>query len=208
MSAMMTVIYDKQTQHVLAARRRVTPGNDALEDVVAEDGLQVAGARFPVPPTGGGTDYGAPVGANQRVVVPRSELAVASLNLDLDVLRRPFRYVSDGTSAAALPLNTDRFRIAVDGVNVIIGHPVLFPFPQQLVFNQDTKFFIQVEGPTPADRRVMTGTLPHGSYNSQSFPLTTDSGMKVPLAASTPTSSYSILVLVEGWSADLRTAQF
>jgi hypothetical protein len=206
MSAMMTVVYDKQTQHVLAARRRVTPANDTLDDLVAEDGLQVAGARFPVV-SGGGADYGAPVNGDERVLVPKSELAVASLNLDLDVLRRPFRYVSDGTSAAALPLTTDRLRIVLDGTGVLIGHPAVFPFAQNLNFARETKLFIQVEGPTPGDRRVMATTMPQGSYHSQTFPLTTDSGMKVPLASSLPTKSYSVLVLLEGWSADLRTAQ-
>jgi hypothetical protein len=207
MSAMMTVIYAKQTQHVLAARRRLTPASDTLADLVTSDGLPVAGARSPVlsnPPL---FNYGALVKGDERLVVPQSELATASLHLNLDVLRRPFRYVSDGTSAAALPLTAQRLRIVLTTTNVVIGSPVMLPVPGHLSFAAETKVLIQVEGPTPAERRVMRSSFPQGSYAEHSFPLTTDSGMAVPLPASTPKKSYALLVLIEGESADLRTAE-
>lgn len=204
MNPMMTVVYASYTQHVLAALRRVTPADDGLEGLIGPDGLSVAGGRMAVAIVAG-FNYGVEASGSERLVVPKGELSSTSLHFDLDVLRRPFRYVSDGTSAAALPLS-NRVRITLSTTAVTIGSPKMLPNPGHLTFVQDTKVLIAVEGPTPADRRVMRGVFHQGNIAEQHFVLTTDAGMQLPLAAANPTRPYSILVLIEGQSPDLRTA--
>ena len=98
-----------------------------------------------------------------------------------------------------------RLRVALTTTAVSIGSPKRCRNLGHLTFVQDTKVLIAVEGPTPADRRVMRGVFIR-EHLEQHFVLTTDAGMQLPLAAANRRGPISILVLIQGQSPDLRTA--
>jgi hypothetical protein len=77
--------------------------------------------------------------------------------------------------------------------------------PDSLLFPVDTKIFIQIEGPSPSDRRVIRGVFPKNVNGGFHFPITVEpNGPLAPIALG---RCYFILVMIEGLSPDARTKQ-
>ena len=201
MTEQLAVIYLNTTNHVLAAVQQsaTTP---TLATVIGSGGLHVAGVRGVLAPNVAG--YGAATSQEERFVIPTAELSMRALAADRDAIIQPHAFIVDTTTLAKLP-SPGGYRdvsIGLTQTHVQIGStdPVN---PGSLSFATDTQVFIQVEGPTPGDRRVMRGTFPAGQTQLFKFALTVEpGGPQAPIAIH---QRYFILVMIEGKSPDART---
>ena len=126
-----------------------------------------------------------------------------TVSVEQGALTCPYGFVVDGAQVAQLP-QSFRLGIAIEnaGTNLVLRSPLTFV---ALTFPDQTRVWAQVEGPRAVDRRIMAKTIPAGHTGNVVIPLTVDTDgplAAIPVGSST---TYYVLVLVEGRMPDART---
>jgi hypothetical protein len=197
----MHVIYIPKTEHILAVMRGTgiptpTPAS------VSGDGMRVGGMLRARPAAEALWNWGTPTVGDEEFSIPARELATREMTEERGVYACPYRYVVDTTGVAQIPASTFRLRVQMDhaGTRVRITTPAVFG---AISFPASRRVWIQIEGPTAVDRRILAGMIPAGQSSPFDFPITVDAdGPLAPLATG---ARYHLLVLIEGFHPDART---
>jgi len=199
----MHLVYVPATNHVLGAHQHTGATAPTIASFAGNGGLRLGGVRGEHQPALFPLNWGTATTERESFEIPQPELALRTLPEVRDVFARPFQYVIDTTQVALIPPSPLRLRIQIDaaGTEVVLRSPAILG---SISFPTERRVWIQVEGPTGVDRRVMSKVIPAGQAMPWHFPLTVDpNGPLAPIPVGGNT--YFLLVLVEGMVPDART---
>jgi hypothetical protein len=173
MSEKMTIVFVKETGHVVAALTRATdPEATIAPDVLAGDALVV---RYVGLPTAAGY-------SDSAFLIQPDQLDVLIPDFDEDKITNPRGFFVDPDQQVK-PVNS------VNAVGATFPSVAQIQVTVAVAVTQESKIWVQIVDPATNERQIVTGKIAAGATN-----------VSLNLSPLDPTTNYDVLALVVGYA--------